>query len=347
MHANRTARRAAACALAALTLGLGAWKSAALWKAEDTNPRFRDYAASVNQDVFKDLYSPARSGGAETFPGVTSKWNQPRDVASTTPHQGVDLAMAKHTPVYPVYDGWIVYQSGRNASGTALYPAGTTTAAWELVMVLDWNNNGVNDDAVYVKYDHLERVGFVGNNVKVSPATQIATSGDENGDYVNAPHLHFGLIYPYSSTTRNGEWTSMNHHYAYTSSWNYGFDMDFIADAYIANNFVTATTYVGSGGARYRVNASDVHLLHRRVGTSTWTASLMAQADSFTFQKDLNTLGYAPGTQIQWMVRSRRTAMTNSYEAHESAYWPPKFAHPVDDPNASPAAYPSYTTTTQ
>jgi murein DD-endopeptidase MepM/ murein hydrolase activator NlpD len=332
-------------------LALSGWGAASLWKAEDTNPRFRDYASGINQDVFKGLYSPARSGSFEVWPGVTSKWNQPRDVSSTTPHQGVDLNMAKGTPVYPIWPGWIVYQSGRQPGSTSLYPAGATSSTWELVMVLDWNNNGVNDDAVYVKYDHLEHVGYVtSSTTRVGVATQIATSGDEGGAYLNSPHLHFGIIWPYSSSTRNGEWTSMNHHYyfAEAAAWNYGYDLDFISDAYrTSGNVVWVNAYVGSNTYRYRVSPSDVHVLHRRSGTSTWTATQMAQVDSFNFNLNLNNLGYATGTALHWLVRVRRGAMTTTYESHKSAYWPPRFAHPLDDPNASPAAYPYYTATTQ
>lgn len=298
--------------------------------------RFRDYALG---GVYKDFRIPTRSAGTEVTYAVTSKWQQPRD-QGTTPHQGTDIAAPMNTPVHPVYAGWIVNQDGYNSNGTCCLRG--TGDAFELIMQLDVNDNGIQDDAVYLKYDHVERVGFRSNNVYLTPADQVATSGDEDGVY--APHLHFGLLNPRSGST--GRWTGLEHHYSWVAGWNYGDDLDFIS--WVVNgtgNVVQATSYVMSDGVRQSLPAGNVVLFHRRAGTSTWasrTMTLTTTADRW--QVDLDTLGYAAGTSIHWFIRSIRP---NLVEPHNAGFFPPEFAHANNNPNAVANAYPFYTAVTQ
>jgi hypothetical protein len=59
---------------------------------------------------------------------------------------------------------------------------------------------------------------------------------------------------------------------------------------------------------------------------------------------DLDFLGYAPGTQIDWLVRALRTGLV---DPHYAGFFPAQYAHPNNDPNAVAAAYPFYVRFTQ
>jgi murein DD-endopeptidase MepM/ murein hydrolase activator NlpD len=301
--------------------------------------RFRDYAMG---GATKSFWIPLRDASGNELPNpVTSKWQQPRD-EGTSPHQGTDLRAPMNTPVYAPYYGWIVGQDGYNTSGVCCIRE--STGSFEVILRLDVNDNNIQDDAVYLKFDHVERVGFRTTGSPVTPSDQVATSGDENGLYPTAPHLHFGPLNPRDGST--GRWTGLERHYTWVPEWRYGDDLDFIS--YVIRdsaNVVKATSYVMSSGTRTSLPAGNVVLFHRRAGTSTWasrTMTLTAEADRW--QTDLDTLGYTPGTSIHWMIRSTRPGLA---EVHNAAFFPPEFAHPNNNPNAVAAAYPFYTAVTQ
>lgn len=334
-----TARRALVLALA-IAGGASAAVSAraASFNPESYIQRFRDYAMG---GTYLSFYYPLRnSAGTETWYRVNSKWQQPRD-EGTTPHQGVDLGSPSGTPVHPPYWGWIVAQSGRNSAGTCCINDPTSgTPLWEMILQLDVNGDNIQNDAVYHKFDHLERVGFRSTGSYVSPSDQVATSGSENGAY--GAHLHFGNLNPRSGVT--GRWTGMERHYGYAPDYNYGDDLDFIS--YVtrdAVNVVEATSYVMSSGTRTSITAGNMRLFHRRPGTA-WANAAMTSIGSDRWRIDLDALGYPAGTSIQWMVRSSRAGLA---EVHNSAFFPAEWAHPHNDPNLPAAIYPSYTATTQ
>jgi murein DD-endopeptidase MepM/ murein hydrolase activator NlpD len=304
--------------------------------------RFRDYAEGIDNDTWKDLYGPLiDASGGDYFPAVQSKWQQPRDTG-TSPHQGTDVGAPMYTRVLPVWAGWIVYQSGRRPDGTCCVSDVNGAVLWEMVIQLDWNGNGSQDDAVYVKYDHLERVGYYTNGTYVTAADIVAQSGNENTMY--GAHLHFGLLYPKEAQT--GRWTSINHHYGWVTAWYNGDDLDFIS--YVsraADNTVSATAYVMSDGQYQPLSPGSVHLFHRRSGTSSWSSSPMAlTSESDRYAIDIDFLGYAPGTQIDWLVRALRTGLD---DPHYAGFFPARYAHPNNDPNAVAAAYPFYVSFTQ
>lgn len=299
--------------------------------------RFRDYAMG---GTYKGLYIPSRdAAGNEVAYVVTSKWQQPRDTG-TSPHQGTDIAAPMNTPVYAGYWGWIVNQDGYYSNGTCCLRG--TGDPYEVILQLDVNDNSIQDDVVYMKYDHVERVGFRSTGSFVTPSDQVATSGDENGAY--APHLHFGLLNPRSGST--GRWTGLERHYAWVGEWNSGDDLDFISFVVLeTGNVVRATSYVMSDGQHQSLPAGSVVLFHRRAGTSTWSPATMAlTATPDRWSVDLDTLGYAPGTSIQWLIRSIRP---NLVDPHSAGFFPPQYAHPNNNPNAVANPYPYYTAVTQ
>jgi murein DD-endopeptidase MepM/ murein hydrolase activator NlpD len=304
--------------------------------------RFRDYTLGGEVRAF---WLPFRdAAGNEVSSPVTSKWQQPRD-DGTSPHQGTDLRAAMNTPVYAPYNGWIVGQDGKNTAGVCCIRESTNS--FEVVLRLDLNDNGVQDDTVHFKFDHVERVGYRSTGSYVTPADQVATSGNENGTYINAPHLHFGPLNPKEATTSNGRWTGLERHYTWVSEWRYGDDLDFISyvgkDAF---NNVRATSYVMSSGTPTSLPAGNVVLFHRRSTGGTWSMRTMTAVagEPDRWEADLDTLGYGPGVSIHWMIRSTRPGLV---EPHNAAFFPPEFAHPNNNPNAVANAYPFYTAVTQ
>lgn len=323
--------------LSALAVAVLAGVTSSEANTESYLARFRDYAMG---GVYKSFWIPSRnSTGGEIAYAVFSKWQQPRDVG-TSPHQGADIGAPMNTPLYPTYYGWIVNQDGYYSNGTCCLRG--TGSSFEVILQLDVNDNNVQDDAVYMKYDHVERVGFRSTGSFVTPSDQIATSGDENGGV--GPHLHFGPINPRSGST--GRWTGLERHYGWVADWRYGDDLDFIS--YVVRdsaNVVRATSYTMSDGVRQALPAGNVVLFHRRAGTSAWSARTMTlTAEAYRWETDLDTLGYGPGVSIHWMIRSIRP---NLADPHSAAFFPPEFAHPNNNPNAVAAAYPFYTAVTQ
>lgn len=212
-------------------------------------------------------------------------------------------------------------------------------------MRIDWNYDGIANDPLYLKLDHLERVGFVETNAYVSASTKVAESGDENGRYPG-PHLHFGFIYPKEAGVNNGRWTGMRSFYTFAPAWEYGRDMDYIAQWSLdPSNTLRFFAYVVDGGVRQSLPTSAVTVYHRAAGTSSWQAlGVTGEFDPHAFHASLNGLGYTPGTTIQFMMRALRPGIT---DPHNAAFFPPRYAHPAPNPNDVANPYPYYTTTAQ
>jgi hypothetical protein len=308
--------------------------------------RFIDYAPGITMDLVTPLWSPLRTSDSLTdyYAQVNSKWLQPRDTG-TTPHQGVDLQAALGTPIFPIHPGWVAFRHGRNRSGVCCVatPGATVEQEYEIILELDWNNDAVRNDAVFAKYDHIEQV-WVADNEQVFAGHQIGTSGNEDGNY--GAHLHFGILNPRLGNT--GRWTGMERHYTDVDYWNWGDDLDFISYLkHYADNVVEATSYSLSMGLEEPLDPGGMRVYHRVAGTSAWSDSPMqtVAGSSYRWTVDLDALGYASGTQIHWMLRAWRPRLV--VEEHPVAYWPPRFAHPVNFPNQTAAAFPYRTATTQ
>jgi murein DD-endopeptidase MepM/ murein hydrolase activator NlpD len=291
--------------------------------------RFRDYVPFTGMHDTVAVWSPTRTAsGAETYFPVNSKWQQPRDTG-TTPHQGVDLAAGMGTPVHPIDRGWIVFQAEANGGADE----------YELIIRLDWDYDGLQNDDVYVKYDHLQYVGYWPTGALVYPSDQVATSGNEGGH--QSVHLHFGTLYPKFSGSNTGRWTGMERLYTGVTAWNYGRDLDFICFLDVIGNSVWANAYTMNMGAHQALPPGNVRLFHRRPGASAYDSAQMSAASGDDWFVDLNALGYVAGDNVEWLVRARRPLGT---EFHNSAYFPPQFRHPDNSPNDTPTRFPFYTT---
>lgn len=314
-------------------------------KNPDSGLRFVAYARGVSMNTQLDLAIPLRTrSGTPLVAEVNSKWNQPRDTG-TTPHRGVDLAVPAGTPVYSVLNGWVAYQSGKTPAGRCCVND-TGAVKWEMVIQLDWNRNHRRDDAVYLKYDHLERVGFVRTGAWVTPASQVATSGNEGGTV--GAHLHFGLLSPKDPVGNDGQWTSMEPHYRWVADWRAGADLDYISAVRLStNNVVEATAYVVSGGQRTPLPPDHVVLFHRRSGAAEWSRTVMNPVRNAhnRFGIALDDLGYSAGSRVDWMVRAVRPGLKK--EEHPAGFFPPGPRHAHDDPNRVPFHYPHFTATTR
>lgn len=259
------------------------------------------------------------------YPSVTSKWNQPRAVTGTNPHQGVDLTAALNTRVDAVCNGTVTEHPG----------------AYELILLCDTNGNGQADDDLRVKYDHLNKVDVVPDGTYVSKGTYIALSGDEGGVYKNSPHLHFGA--KANRGDGNIVWVRNEPYYRWnTSKWNAGNDLDFISLArWNGGNTAVVKSYARDENGYHGINYGDVVIFHRRPGDSLWSSENMSKSgDDFSF--NLGTI-YQSGTPVQWMVRSTRTDLSTSY--YRVGFFIPKYAQPNENPNAVSYKYDYYSCT--
>lgn len=296
--------------------------------------RFRDYVPYTGMSDTLHLWSPTRdAAGIQIMPGVSSKWQQPRRVG-TTPHQGVDLLATMGTPVHPIDRGWIVYQ----AEGAP------STGRYELIINLDWNWDGIQNDDVYVKYDHLQYVFFRATGSYVYPQYQVATSGNEGG--TQPTHLHFGVLYPKFDGSLTGRWNGVERLYAHVPDWNYGRDLDFISYLEVHGSDIWVNAYRMSGDTHYVLPAGNVHLFHRPAGYTPWDSAQMAASTESDWYVSLRSLGYAPGQNVEWLVRAR-VDLTNTTETHNSGFFPPQFRHPHNNPNETATRFPFYTTQVQ
>lgn len=255
---------------------------------------------------------------SSTWPGITSKWNQPRDTG-TNPHQGVDVGVSYGTSVYAVWNGWLSY----------LYEDST---GYSVSLLIDANNNGIQDDpSYYCRYYHLKSWQGSGYYAK---GTLIGYSG-----YSAAPHLHFG------GTKSTSEWYRNEVQYRWTSQWNGGRDVDSFSRVMWntpSTNYASITAYFKDAGGNS--SPAEVRLYHRQNGTSAWTdGGTMSYSGSYVYTYNFSGL-YPSGTTINWLVRIKRS-LPSAYYPY--CWAPAKYDQPDPNPNATSYAYAYYTNTIQ
>ena len=246
---------------------------------------------------------------------VTSKWNQPRNVNGTNPHQGVDLDASMGTSVCAVWNGWL-----------------TNTGTYSVRLQLDINNNNVQDDSdsVYCNYFHLSGKKPNGYYRK---GAQVGASGDEGGKY--EPHLHFGGI------DANSKWYRNEVNYRWTSYWNYGRDVDSFSNVQWNWPSCNITVYFKDESGTYK--AQEVVIWHREHGTSTWTfGGSMVYEDNYTYSYDFSSR-YSGGTTIDWLVRMRRPNLPSG--TYPYCWAPAKYDCPDPNPNNASYSYVYYKNT--
>lgn len=245
-----------------------------------------------------------------TFAGVNSKWNQPRNVKGTNPHNGVDLQATEDTPVYAPWAGWTT-----NITGAGPY---------DVQLQVDANNNQIKDDGdYYVRFYHL--------NSREAPGykTQGQLIGKSGIQGTNSPHLHFGIC----SIIGGLKWLRNEVNYRYTTNWNSGRDLDIYAlvqwNASGANT-PSLIAYVRNDGAKEPL--SEVRMYYRTTTSGAWTDGGVMTKSGDTYSYNFNGK-FARGTTVYWMVRLKRSGVSLA------VFCPAKFYQPDNNPNASSYAY--------
>ncbi len=247
---------------------------------------------------------------------VTSKFNQPRNVNGTNPHRGTDLGSPFGTNVLAPWNGWVAISA---------------PGSYELVLRLDINNDGVKNDSVYMKFDHLSAV-LVGAGVAVTKGQTVGRVGNEGGVY--ASHLHFGLMKDIDNNATADVWIRNEPYYRTVSGWDFGKMLDFIALSTFSSNKAQVTVYAKDETGKQDVAAADVVFYHRQVGSTWWNAvTAVKSGDVFSF--DVKAKYPTAGTQVQWTVRAHRTSIKGKI-SYTWAYMPPKFDQPDHSPNTAP-----------
>ncbi|WP_139490226.1 M23 family metallopeptidase [Brevibacillus dissolubilis] len=256
---------------------------------------------------------------------VTSKFNQPRNVNGTNPHNGTDLGAAYGTNVYAQWNGWVTSAS---------------PSAYEMFLYYDINGDGIKNDNVFVKYDHLSSI--VVSSGAVTKGQLVARSGSENGVY--PAHLHFGLRRDTGTDGVSDVWIRNEPYYRHVTGWDNGKDLDFISYSTFNSNTASVYAYAHDSAGEESINSGDVVIFHRKQGTSAWTATT---ATKNGHQFTVNMTGrYPAGTIIEWTARANRSSVKGVI----SMYWgfhPPKYYQPDYDPNATAYKYDFFTNTVQ
>ena len=267
---------------------------------------------------------------------VISKYNQPREVPTgyTNPHQGTDIAAPYGTYVYPIERGWITY---------------VNDSEHEVDIQLDINGDGIQNDNVYVRYDHLADI-FVQVGNYVNTVTSIAYSGNEGGKV--GAHLHFGVMKQDSANTGRPDYWVRNEPFyrTYPFEWNNGKKLDFISYS-TWDGGKTAAFYAYAYDDTYGYGAidnGDAVVFHRKSGTNAWAMKTATSGGGvYRYYADLSTI-YPVGTQVDWMVRVVRSNIKN--KPGVNYYWAfhnPKFAQPDFDPNSTSNQFDYFTNTRQ
>lgn len=310
-----------------LALVMGATSGGVQASHDKTTIAFRTYGARAGWSSSKILRSPFRdTAGSDAFPTVTSKWNQPRRgcTGCSDPHLGSDLQTDSIRPVYPIWSGWVVYNSN---PGDGI----------SLVIQLDLNQNNQRDDNAYVHYRHLSWVDpsiptGSGLEYRVEAINLVAKSGT----YGTGPHLHFGVVVDFSGPNLGQEkWVSNERYYRNNSTWNYGRDLDFLSNIYFySNNYMTIWGYPKDSDypSETSLPQGAVRLWHRTPG-GVWNGPVDMTKSGNAWVADLGALGYSRYTTIQVLVSAWRDQAGTRPE--KTAWFPPKYYHPGDVPTSS------------
>lgn len=266
---------------------------------------------------------------------VISKYNQPRIVTGgTNPHQGTDLPTPYGTSVYSVARGWV---------------AKVEPSLHEVDIQLDINGDGIRNDNVYVRYDHLANI-LVQENQYVNTVTTIAYSGNE-GNTVGA-HLHFGVMKQDSANVGRPDYWVRNEPFYRTSpfEWDNGKKLDFISySTWDSGKIASFYAYAYDDEYGYgAINSGDAVVFHRTSGTNAWAMKTAITGGGVNrYYADLSTI-YPVGTKVDWMVRVVRSNIVGKPGANYTwAFHNPKFAQPNFDPNSTSNQLDYFTNTRQ
>jgi hypothetical protein len=279
---------------------------------------YNDYMYSS----FENLRSPFRdSNYNDKEIVINEKYHQPREHGDT--HEGVDLSSPKYTNAYAVWKGKVkdVRYSSTDISNN------------RVIVQLDLNQDGVYNENVYAVYMHVIEI-LVTDEQEVTVNTPVAKTGYYGSDPNKGIHLHFGLTKNTSANYGDLVWTP--HYFYYKSSplYNQGKDFDFLYNHIppsSGSGIVQISGYRKPDSTTTRSQLVNVKLYHRLAGSSnTWQEALMTYDGSFQYSKDLHSLGYSDGQQIEYLFVGTADLASSTYEW---GYAPGTYFMPPHNPN--------------
>ncbi len=261
-------------------------------------------------EKFNSPLAPDEKSG---FVSVNSKWNQPRNVKGTNPHNGVDLYAREGTPVYAPYAGWT---EGIWATGD-----------YDIQLLVDANNNKIKDDGDnYVRFYHMssrEKIGYK------AQGELIGRSGNAGGV---PDHLHFGIC----SLSGGLKWLRNEVNYRYLANenneWNAGKDLDIYA--YVSWDYGTASLDAYILDDCVKKDLAEVRMFYRLTTSGEWIDGGIMQKSGDTYSYNFREI-LPRGTTVYWMVRLTRSGIS------QRAFCPALYRRPAADPNEpiEPYAY--------
>lgn len=267
------------------------------------------YQPDLTSETFR---SPARDSNLnDIWPHINSAWNQPRNVSTSNPHQGVDLRMTKDTKVYSVFDGVVVQKE----------------ADWILIKRSNAN--------YYMAYKHIVPKSSLSVGSPVSINDDIGKIQDISG-----AHLHFGLTTNSSSTYDNLIWAANNKPYSHVivDNWEGGLGLDFMK----RHSFSGGSLYIYVKASDDYNNYTDpkkVVLYHRKKGTTTWNGPVtMNKGTNNRYSYNFGALGYYNGDQVDWLVVGYRDGPFVSGRSNW-AYYPAYYGTQAEIPNSNSKYY--------
>lgn len=254
--------------------------------------------------------SPIKNGSTYIYPTITSKWNEQRSESGTSPHVGIDVAIVQSKTIVAVTSGHL--KKDTSADGQKFNS-----------FTINTNHPTKN---VYCHYEHCSTVSAEGY---YQQGDQVGVGGEYGAP--KSPHLHFGAYDTASIGTRKGYRNETL--YRNAQSWNNGRNCDTFSVVGWLNDTTAAVTLVFSGkGNPHNEKPYAAQIYYRVAGDTSWTGPYnmtnSGSATDFTYKYDFSNL-VSSGTEIQWVVRYRRSTPT-------SYMWAPaKYYNPSSDPNGS------------
>lgn len=297
--------------------------------AEDSTAPGDVVFGGTNDQIYPATMStPLR--GPYQFSDINSKWNQPRYIVNlasySNPHAGVDQRTDSQVlSVYPVT--WARTYSFNDTAAPG---------SKDLTLQLDVNGDNVWDN-VYISYLHLTSVATI-----VQDKTKVFWNSDVVAS-TGSDHLDWRF-----RRMAGGRLVSI-HTYPYmlgTGGWNGGKSLDFIAVGGYYQNVLTVYSYVMNDGVAQDVQPGDLVYWYRRhtglndpwTGPVSFSKSGSKTTSTWTSTISSTTIGYATGTQIDILIRGKRSDQTaaNNYKY---GWFPAKFNQPGSDPKTSGYSY--------
>lgn len=302
-------------------------------------------SVQFNQTVHLALYGGfgkiSNKANTSGYPGVNSKWNQPRKVNGTNPHEGVDFNLVQYDKFILPYAGFILNLPSNSTSGKNA----------TFVVMLDVNGNKIMDDNVWLRVRHTKTLSTITTNTWYGKGTAVGEIQDYYGDgntTTKQDHLHFGVVYD-SGTYE--EYGPMQPYYNGTVEYNNGKHLDLISQVTPTNSGLSFTTYIKDETSSSPQLPNNIVIFHKKSTESNWKRYNVTTNTTNNYFVSWSTLGYSTGqfTNIQFIIRVGRFSGYNDlltqWDYYNWGYYPAKFQRPDPDPdNSNSSPQPHYST---